>query len=240
MIRNIENVSSYDVNKSHQNIAQSLERITSGNKLKNSGNVADIAISSKLNTQYNDALIKAQTAQNEVSYLQSRDQALGLMTENVQKLRDLAVQHGSPILSDEDKTLIRQEAGNVIADIDQIEKTAAFNGIKVVSGVTTAALGLDKMDLGSDLDITEVDNALFQLNSARIGVGVRLNAVKNEIEGLRQDAVNAAISYDRVAALNPLEEFQYLKDEIRKLHIGIYAVRSSMNLDASRVMSLIS
>jgi flagellin len=116
-------------------LATSLQRLSSGLRINSAkDDAAGLAISDRMTTQINGLGQAARNANDGISLAQTTEGALQEVTNNLQRIRELAVQSANATNSDSDRGALDQEVQQRIAEIDRIASQTSFNGRKVLDG----------------------------------------------------------------------------------------------------------
>ena len=76
----------------------------------------------------------ARNAADGISLAQTAEGALQEVTNNLQRIRELAVQASNATNSSADRSALQAEVDQLIAEIDRVSNTANFNGVKLLDG----------------------------------------------------------------------------------------------------------
>lgn len=127
---------------SSNSLATSIQRLSSGLRINSAkDDAAGLAISQKMTTQVRGMDQAARNANDGISLAQTAEGAMGSITENLQRIRELAVQAANGTNSDEDKAALQKEATALSSEIDRVIKNTDFNGKKLFvddAGAATA------------------------------------------------------------------------------------------------------
>src|SRR6187549_955711 len=116
-------------------LATSLQRLSSGLRINSAkDDAAGLAISDRMTTQISGLNQAARNANDGISLAQTTEGALQEVTNNLQRIRELAVQSANATNSDSDRGALDQEVQQRIAEIDRIASQTSFNGRKVLDG----------------------------------------------------------------------------------------------------------
>src|SRR5512138_625851 len=116
-------------------LATSLQRLSSGLRINSAkDDAAGLAISNRMTTQINGLNQAVRNANDGISLAQTTEGALQEVTNNLQRIRELAVQSVNATNSDSDRTALDQEVQQRIAEISRIAAQTSFNGRKVLDG----------------------------------------------------------------------------------------------------------
>ena len=114
---------------------QALERLSSGLRINSAkDDAAGLAISTRFSAQISGLNVAQRNANDGISLAQTTEGALEEITNNLQRIRELAVQSANATNSDSDRQALNDEVQARIEEIDRISTQTAFNGLKVLDG----------------------------------------------------------------------------------------------------------
>ena len=87
-----------------------------------------------MTTQINGLNQAVRNANDGISLAQTTEGALQEVTNNLQRIRELAVQSANATNSDSDRAALDQEVQQRLAEVDRIATQTSFNGRKVLDG----------------------------------------------------------------------------------------------------------
>jgi flagellin len=120
---------------SHNSLATALQRLSSGLRINSAkDDAAGLAISDRFTTQINGLNVATRNANDGISLAQTAESALGELTNNLQRIRELAVQSANASNSSSDRAALDQEVQQRLAEVDRIATQTSFNGQKVLDG----------------------------------------------------------------------------------------------------------
>jgi flagellin len=128
-----------NLNTSQSSLSTSLQRISSGLRINSAkDDAAGLAISERFSTQIRGLTVAARNANDGVSLAQTAEGALASVSNNLQRMRELAVQSVNSTNSDSDRVALQQEVSQLSAEIDRVATQTNFNGVKLLDGTFTA------------------------------------------------------------------------------------------------------
>ena len=114
---------------------QALQRLSSGLRINSAkDDAAGMAISTRFQSQISGLNVATRNANDGISLAQTAEGALDEVTNNLQRIRELAVQSANATNSDSDREALNDEVQQRIQEIDRISTQTAFNGLKVLDG----------------------------------------------------------------------------------------------------------
>lgn len=112
-----------------------LERLSTGLRINSAkDDAAGLAISERFTTQIRGLNQAVRNASDGISLSQTAESALGELTNNLQRIRELAVQSANATNSVSDRGAINDEVQQRLAEVDRIASQTSFNGLKVLDG----------------------------------------------------------------------------------------------------------
>jgi len=124
-----------NLNASQSSLATSLERLSSGLRINSAkDDAAGLAISERFTTQIRGLNQAIRNANDGISLSQTAEGSLGEISNNLQRIRELAVQSANATNSDSDRAALDQEVQQRLAEIDRIASQTSFNGRKILDG----------------------------------------------------------------------------------------------------------
>ena len=124
-----------NLSRSQGLLNQSLERLSTGLRINSAkDDAAGLAISERFTTQIRGLNQAVRNASDGISLSQTAESALAELTNNLQRIRELAVQSVNATNSASDRAALDAEVQERIAEIDRIAKQTNFNGVKVLDG----------------------------------------------------------------------------------------------------------
>jgi flagellin len=124
-----------NLNRSQTALATSLQRLSSGLRINSAkDDAAGLAISERFTTQIRGLNQAIRNANDGISLAQTAEGALGEVTNNLQRIRELAVQSANATNSPSDRAALDAEVQQRLAEIDRIASQTSFNGQKILDG----------------------------------------------------------------------------------------------------------
>ena len=116
----------------HSSIATSLQRLSTGFKIKRvSDNAANLSISKGMSCQLSGTTVSIDNALQWINLLETADEALVNMTEKVNRIRDLCLQSKNDTYSDDERLMMQQEVDKLTVKIYREKNSTTFKNIKL-------------------------------------------------------------------------------------------------------------
>ena len=128
-----------NLNTSQTQLATSLQRLSSGLRINSAkDDAAGLAISERFTAQIRGNIQATRNANDGISLAQTAEGDLAQVTNNLQRIRELAVQSANATNSASDRAALQTEADQLISEIDRVASNSAFNGVKLLDGSFTS------------------------------------------------------------------------------------------------------
>jgi flagellin len=116
-------------------LATSLQRLSSGMRINSAkDDAAGLAISQRFTTQIRGMDQAARNANDGISLSQTAEGAMAEIGNNLQRIRELAVQSRNATNSATDRAALNAEAQQLLSEIDRVATTTNFNNVKLLDG----------------------------------------------------------------------------------------------------------
>src|ERR1700710_187090 len=123
---------------SQSSLATSMQRLSSGLRINSAADdAAGLSISQRMQAQVNGMNVAIRNANDGISLAQTADGALASVSNNLQRMRELAVQARNSTNSASDKDSLNQEFSQLQSEITRVLGGTAFNGKKILGSDAT-------------------------------------------------------------------------------------------------------
>ncbi|MDR5749340.1 MULTISPECIES: flagellin [unclassified Caballeronia] len=128
-------VAQQNLNGTQSALSSAITRLSSGKRINSAADdAAGLAIASRMTSQINGLNQGVSNANDGVSMVQTASSGLSQITDNLQRIRQLAVQASSGSLSTADKTSLQKEVTQRISEINRISSQTTYNGTNLLDG----------------------------------------------------------------------------------------------------------
>ena len=129
-----------NLSASQSGLATSLQRLSSGMRINSAkDDAAGLAISDRFTSQIRGNNVAIRNANDGISLAQTAEGSLSKMGENLQRMRELAVQSRNATNGTDDKAALDNEFGELAKEVQRVAGGTDFNGKKVL-GADAGAL----------------------------------------------------------------------------------------------------
>ena len=117
------------------NQATAMERLSTGIRINSArDDAAGLAISTRMTANIRGISAAIRNANDGISLTQTAEGSLISIGDNLQRIRELAVQSANSGNNASDRAALNNEAAQLISEIDRIANNSTFNGIKLLDG----------------------------------------------------------------------------------------------------------
>ncbi|NZA27908.1 flagellin [Luteimonas sp. SJ-92] len=116
-------------------LSTTIQRLSSGLRINSAkDDAAGLAISERFTTQIRGMNQAARNANDGISLAQTAEGALGEIGNNLQRIRELAVQSANATNSSSDRAALQAEVTQLLSEVDRVADQTSFNGTKLLDG----------------------------------------------------------------------------------------------------------
>lgn len=161
-----------NLNRSQGVLGSAIERLSSGSRINSAkDDAAGQAIANRFTANVKGLTQASRNANDGISIAQTTEGALNEINDNLQRIRELAVQAKNGSNSESDIKSIQEEVGERLKEIDRISEQTQFNGVKVLSGDNpkmSIHVGTnDKEKI--EFDLKKVDSSTLKVKDLEVG-----------------------------------------------------------------------
>ncbi len=129
-----------NLGRSQSTMNTAMQRLSTGLRINSAkDDAAGLAISERFTTQIRGLDQAMRNANDGISLAQTAEGAMGELTNNLQRIRELAVQSANVTNSNSDRAALDAEVQQRIEEIDRIATQTSFNGLNVLDGTAGSA-----------------------------------------------------------------------------------------------------
>ena len=127
-----------NLDRSQSDNQTALQRLSSGLRINSAkDDAAGLAISTRFTAQVQGLQVAIRNASDGVSLAQVAEGALGSMTDNLLRIRDLALQASNATNNSQDRAALNEEVQQLVTEIERVSTQTTFNGTKLLDGSFT-------------------------------------------------------------------------------------------------------
>ena len=201
-------------------LGTAMQRLSSGMRVNSAkDDAAGLAIAERMNSQTKGMNVAIRNANDAISLAQTAEGALGAISNNLQRMRELAVQASNGTNSATDVSALDAEFKLLVAENTRVAGNTKFNGTAVIAATTfkfqVGANAGDTIDvtgvayagtsttLGAststaNAEISKLDTDIDAVTTARSTWGATQNRFDSVISNLRVGSENTAAARGRI------------------------------------------
>ena len=155
-------------------LGKSLERMSTGLKInKAADDAAGLYVATGLNTQIRGSKVALDNVATGTNVLQTIEGDMDVILDNLNRLRDLAVQAGNSIYSADALDALKQESVKRLDEIDRIAIASNFNGLALLTG---------DIEYGTSKTLKQVNDTKLMTEGLRLQIGANADANANSLK----------------------------------------------------------
>ena len=146
-----------------------MERLSTGIRINNAkDDAAGLAISTRMTANIRGISAAIRNANDGISLTQTAEGSLSAIGDNLQRIRELAVQSANTGNNSSDRNALNAEATQLVAEIDRVANNSAFNGIKLLDG----SFQNQSLQVGAGNDTNDrITISISNAKASSLGVG---------------------------------------------------------------------
>ncbi len=156
--------------KSNNALSTTMERLSSGLRVNSAkDDAAGLAIANRMTSQIRGMTVAVRNANDGISLAQTAESAMGVITDTMQRMRDLAVQAANTgAVTGSDREKLQTEFKQLNDELSRVVTNTEFNGKKIINGSLSGGVAFQ---VGAN---TAADN---QISIAIANLSITLSAV---------------------------------------------------------------
>lgn len=156
-----------NLNRTGNELNIALQRLSTGLRINSAkDDAAGLAISERFTTQIRGLNQAIRNANDGISFAQTAEGALGTLGNNLQRIRELAVQAANDSNSSGDRQALNNEVQQLVAEVNRVSAATQFNGQNILDGSLATQVFQVGANQNQTISITGVDTRGSQLGAA--------------------------------------------------------------------------
>lgn len=221
------NIASITAQRNLGNVSVRLQgnyaRLASGLRIASAADdAAGLAISERMRSQIRSFAVTARNAQDGISLVQTAEGALGEVSNQLGRLRELAIQSANGTLSPSDRLTLDAEYQAIIEEINRVAGETNFNGVQLLNDTTpldiqvgisqnevipvtpvdvtvaTATLGVITDPGLASGELSVIDGVIDSVNIARGELGAAQNRLQSAFASIQNVRENLSAAESRI------------------------------------------
>jgi flagellin len=240
-------------------------RLSSGLRIATaSDDAAGLGISERMRSQVRSLAVAGRNAQDGVSLVQTAEGAMQEISNNLNRMRELAIQGANGTLTTADRATLDTEYQELIGEIDRIATQTTFNGVNLLNSASTVSIQVGTqanetitvtfadvtaatLSLTGDVttaanassELATLDAAITSVTTARGQMGATQNRMQSAIASIANVRENLAAAESRIRDVDvALETADLTRNSI--LQQAATSVLAQANVQPQLALSLLS
>lgn len=183
-----------NLNKSQSALGTAIERLSSGLRINSAkDDAAGQAIANRFTSNIKGLTQASRNANDGISIAQTTEGALNEINNNLQRVRELAVQSANSTNSQSDLDSIQAEITQRLNEIDRVSGQTQFNGVKVLAQDNTLTIQVGANDGETiDIDLKQINSQTLGLDTLNVQKAYDVNSKPAQSVKLDTSALDAA------------------------------------------------
>ena len=227
-----------NLSKSAGSLETSIARLSSGLRVNSAkDDAAGLAIAERMSAQIRGFDVASRNANDGISLLQVADGALGKITDNLQRMRELGVQSKNGTLNDTDRANLNREFSELANEVGRVATGTSFNDNNVFeSGNKSVELQVGAGNETTDtLEINLTDDGTATGNDLQTTLGGATQALIATAFGGVDSAANAETAIDTIDTA--IDDITNLRSTVGAGLSRLEQVASSLETNSSNLSS---
>ncbi|CEP34575.1 MULTISPECIES: flagellin N-terminal helical domain-containing protein [unclassified Halomonas] len=222
-----------NLSNSQSMLAKAQERLSSGLRINSaSDDAAGQAIANKMTAQIKGMDQASRNASDGISLVQTMEGGLDQINDNLQRIRELAVQGANDTNAKEDRAAITTEINERLAEIERVSGSNNFNGTNLLNVASGAGATLN-IQVGSNTEAEDVIS-VNRLDATVSGLGL-----EDTVSGATAVTAGEFTVADASGAGATHEEFKTLVDAVDRATESLDTSRATLGATLNRFDSVI-
>jgi flagellin len=201
-----------NLNNTQSSLQTSLERLSSGLRINSAkDDAAGLAITERFTSQIRGLNQAVRNANDAISLAQTSEGALAEYGNNLQRVRELAIQSANATNSASDRQSLNAEVQQLLAEMQRVAVQTSFNGRNVLDGTFNGAQFQIGAFSGQTINVNVTNSQTSALGSYQVGntatnvTGASLAAGDVTINGIDAGISVSGSAEDIAAAINAIQ-----------------------------------
>jgi len=158
-----------NLNNTSNTLSNSMKRLSSGLRINSAkDDAAGMSIANRMSAQVRGLNQAARNANDGISMAQVAEGAMQEVSNNLQRIRELAVQAASDSNSASDRAALNDEVSQLVEEINRVANTTTFNGTNLLDG----SFGEKSIQVGAKAGDNEtIKVSMVNVRADSLGVG---------------------------------------------------------------------
>ncbi len=224
-----------NLDRSQGAMGQAIQRLSSGLRINSAkDDAAGLAVAEGITSKIRGLDVAARNSNDGISLAQTAEAALGEITNNLQRIRELAVQSANGTLGDTERGYLQTEVDELTSEIKRIVDDTEFNGNKLFSAPASASTVDIQVGANSGEKITVTTTSLTNLH-AYTATSLSVSSQADAEEVLAQ-GTTASMDDDIGTVINARSQMGAIQNRFESVISNINSYKEGLQAARSRIM----
>jgi len=237
--------------KIDDSITRTYAQMSSGKRINSaSDDAAGLSISENMKSQIKGTNMATDNAKSAKDLAQTAESALSSIGDSLQRIKEIAVQASNGTYNANDKKIMQNEINEIKSSIKETAAGTEFNSIKVLDGSfvdkniatnpygtgktmsvqnsSLETLGIDKLDVTKEFDISTIDDAIAKVSASRGDLGATTNGLQTTVNTNEMTSENLSSADSRLEDVDIEKMSVQLKNQQLQQQAQIFAQKKAM------------
>ena len=160
------------LNNTQNSLATSLQRLSSGLRINSAkDDAAGLAVAERIKAQVSGFNVAIRNANDAISLMQVADGGAAQVSDNIQRMRELAVQAANGTLNSGDRANLQVEFAALSAEVSRLGEATKFNNIAVANASTTFTFQVGAGTTTND----QITVSVADVRGSTLGIGTTIS-----------------------------------------------------------------
>ncbi|MDQ8024128.1 MAG: flagellin [Moraxellaceae bacterium] len=160
------------LNGTQNSLATSLQRLSSGLRINSAkDDAAGLAVAERIKAQVSGFNVAIRNANDAISLMQVADGGAAQVSDNIQRMRELAVQAANGTLNSGDRANLQVEFAALSSEISRLGEATKFNNIAVANASTTFTFQVGAGTTTND----QISVSVADVRGSTLGIGTTIS-----------------------------------------------------------------
>ncbi len=228
-----------NLDRSQGAMGKAIQRLSSGLRINSAkDDAAGLAVAEGITSKIRGLDVAARNSNDGISLAQTAEAALGEITNNLQRIRELAVQSANGTLGQTERGYLQTEVDELTSEITRIIDDTEFNGSKLFSA-SGASTAVDiQVGANSGEKITITNTSLTGLNAYGSATGTIDISTQSAAEAVLDTASGSTTGMDADIGkvINTRSQMGAIQNRFESVVSNINSYKEGLQAARSRIM----
>ena len=223
-----------NLDRSQGAMGKAIQRLSSGLRINSAkDDAAGLAVAEGMTSKIRGLDVAARNANDGISLAQTAEAALSEITNNLQRIRELAVQSANGTLGDTERSYLQTEVDELTSEIKRIVDDTEFNGSKLFAASSTVDIQVGA-NSGEKITLTTTD--LTNLNAYGGAGKVDISTQTAAEAVLDTSTTGSGMDADIGKVINTRSEMGAVQNRFESVISNINSYKEGLQAARSRIM----